>query len=372
MISSGPAIFFDGKTTARHAVTVELAPKALRILAADGAVLADWGYDELEQLATPADVFRVGRIGGPLLARLEVRDADLAAAIDELSVPVDRTGRSERRMRRRIILWSLVATASLVLVAAVGLPLIATRLTPLIPYALERKLGEAVDVQVRSSLDTRNLGAAFECGAREGERAGRAAFDKLMSNLERAAALPYRFSTAVVRQSDANAIALPGGHIYVYQGLIEKAETADELAGVIAHEIGHLAHRDGVRSILQAAGLSLLFGMLLGDFVGGGAVVIAATAVLKTRYSREVEGAADAYGVALMTRIGGDARALGALLLRIAGTTHPGPKILLDHPETRERVAAIEALAASAGSSPTRPLLEPAEWAALKTICSQA
>jgi predicted Zn-dependent protease len=173
----------------------------------------------------------------------------------------------------------------------------------------------------------------------------------------------------VVRQPEANAFALPGGYIYVFKGLIDRAETPDELAGVIAHEIGHVAHRDGTRTVLQGAGLSFLFGMLLGDFVGGGAVVLAARTILGTRYSRDVENAADSYGVALMTKIGGDPRALGRFLLRIAGTTHVGPKLLLDHPETRERVAAIEAMA---GSAPTRPLLDQAEWAALKNICAGA
>jgi Zn-dependent protease with chaperone function len=267
--------------------------------------------------------------------------------------------------------WSLIATASLLLVAVVGLPMLATRITAFVPYPIERRLGEAVDAQVRASLDGRGLGAGFECGGHDDERAGRAAFQKLIERLERGAGLPFPFNPAVVRQSDTNAVALPGGRIYVFQGLIERAESVDELAGVIAHEIGHVAHRDGVRSILQGAGLSLLFGMVLGDFVGGGAVVIAATTILKTSYSRDVETAADAYGVALMGKIGGDGRALGRILQRIAGTTHPGPKLLLDHPDTRERVAAIEALAAKQPAS-TRPLLEPSEWAALKNICRQA
>ena len=369
MTTSGPGSYFDGVTSARHDVMVELAPKTLRIRAAGGTVLAEWGYDELEALSAPEDVLRVGKIGNPLLARLEVREPKLAAAIDARSTPVDRSGRTEKRMRRRIILWSLAATASLVLVAVVGVPVIATRLTPLVPHALERKLGEAIDAQVRAALDSRRLGTAFECGYRDREKAARAAFNKLMGQLEGAAALPFPFNAAVVRRPEANAVALPGGRIYVFQGLVDKAETPDELAGVIGHEIGHVTHRDGTRSILQAAGLSLLFGMLLGDFVGGGAVVIAATTILKTSYSREVEAAADVYGVTLMTKIGGDARALGRILLRIAGTTHPGPKILLDHPETRERVAVIEAMA---GAAPTRPLLDQAQWAALKNICSDS
>ena len=78
-----------------------------------------------------------------------------------------------------------------------------------------------------------------------------------------------------------NAVALPGGRIYVFEGLIGKSESADEVAGIIAHEIGHVAHRDGMRSLLQSAGLSFMFGMLLGDFVGGSAVVIGARAVLQ-------------------------------------------------------------------------------------------
>ena len=107
----------------------------------------------------------------------------------------------------------------------------------------------------------------------------------------------------MVRRGEPNAFALPGGRIYVFQGLIERAETVDELAGVLAHEIGHVAHRDGKRSVLQGAGLSFLFGMLLGDFVGGGAVIFAAKTILQTSYSREVETAADGYGVELDAQV---------------------------------------------------------------------
>jgi Zn-dependent protease with chaperone function len=367
MTTPGPATFYDGETTARHDVIVDLAATALRIRGADGTVFGVWPYDQIEAMPAPEGMLRLGRAGNPLLARLEVRDPQLAAAIDEASIPLDRTGAAERRMRRKVIFWSLAATVSLVLVAVVGVPEIATRLTPLIPNGVERKLGAAIDTQVRSALDTRRAGAAFECGNREPERAGRAAFDKLMGEIEAAAALPIPLTPVVVRRSEANAVTLPGGYIYVFQGLIDKAETPDELAGVIGHETGHVAHRDGTRSVLQGAALSFMFGILLGDFVGGGAVVYAAQSILKTNYSRAVEAQADAYSVTLMKKMGGDPRALGAILLRIAGTTHPGPKLLLDHPETKDRVVAIETMA---GSGPTRPLLNKTEWSDLKHICS--
>jgi Zn-dependent protease with chaperone function len=149
---------------------------------------------------------------------------------------------------------------------------------------------------------------------------------------------------------------------------VRQSRSPDELAGVIAHEIGHVAHRDGTRSLLQAAGLSFLFGMLLGDFTGGGLVVIAAKTVVQSAYSREVETAADLYGVSLMARAGGDPRALATMLERIAGPIEPGASLLRDHPDTKERVARINAAAGEMTSVP-KPLLTPPQWDALKKIC---
>jgi predicted Zn-dependent protease len=158
----------------------------------------------------------------------------------------------------------------------------------------------------------------------------------------------------------------------VFEGLVDKANTPDELASVIAHEMGHVAHRDGVRAVIQAAGLSFLFGMLIGDFSGGGAAVIAMRTVLQSSYSRETEAAADGWGAGLMVKLERDPRPLGDILMRIAGTPGPMAKILLSHPEARERAAAIETIARSSNVKPAAELLTAAEWAALKKICQAA
>jgi Zn-dependent protease with chaperone function len=367
MTTAGTGIFFDGTTAIRHDVTVQAAPDAVRVRAADGRLLAEWPYGEIEHLSAPDGVLRIGRTGNPITARLEIRDPQLAHVIDERAETVDRTGGTERRGRRRVVLWSLAATASLMLVAIVGVPEIATRLTPLVPYPLEQRIGATIEVQVRRLLDDKNRGNAFVCGNSQKEKAGLAVFEGLVRQLESAAALPMPLRVAVLRLDDANAVALPGGHIYVFQGLIAQAKTPDELAGVLAHEIGHVAHRDGTRSVLQGAGISLLFGMLLGDFVGGGAVVLAARALLNTSYSRAVESAADVYSVELISRIGGDPRALGTILQRIAGSTHSRMRILLSHPDTKKRIEAIEAIARAGG---TRTLLSESEWSQLKRVCA--
>jgi Zn-dependent protease with chaperone function len=369
MAAAGSGIFFDGATSARRAVLVELGTEDLVVRdAEDRVMLARWRYDELDQIPGPSGVLRLGRLRAKETARLEVRDPVLATAIDDASAPVDRAAVERPRLRLKVVGWSVAAVVSLLVIAVFGVPALAGRIAPLVPLRAERWLGEAVDMQARKMLDKGSADRPFACGGGTGEAEGNAAFARMIGKLEAAAALPIPLDVKVVRRSEANAIAVPGGHIYVFEGLVDKAENADELAGVIAHEIGHVAHRDGTRSILQTAGLSFLFGMLLGDFVGGSAVVIGARAVLQSSYSRDVESAADRYGVELMGRAGGDPRALGAILSRIATGTHHGTELLSDHPDTQARVAVINALPAP--SAPPQPLLEPSEWAALKHICT--
>jgi len=365
---TGAALYFDGTSSARHAVTVDAAPDALRVLGADGVEIAAWPYAELRAQSAPDGMMRLRRAGGPELARLELHDAALIAEIDARADSLDRTGTVERRLRRRVIGWALAATASLVLMAVFGLPMLSDQIAPLIPLSVEQRFGTAVDAQVRAMLDNGHGDQPFECGRADAEKPSRAALDALLGSLEAAAGLPIPFKTAVVRRREANAIALPGGHIYVFEGLIKQSHGPDEFASVIAHEIGHVAHRDGTRSLLQAAGLSFLFGMLLGDFTGGGLVVIAARTVVQSAYSRDVEASADRYGVNLMAKAGGDPSALATILDRIAGSAEPGSKLLRDHPDTKDRVAAIKALAARLGT-PSKPLLAPPQWAALQRIC---
>ncbi len=364
-----PAIFFDGTSSVRNKVIVAATATGLRIMAAQGRhrPLDEWAYEELRRMSAPEGVLRLGRHGETLLARLEIRDARLASIIEERAATLDRGGMAERRLRRKVIGLSFAAAASLIVTAVFGLPALASRIIPFVPLGVEHKLGAAIDKNIRPALDTQRLGAVFACGTAPSEAAGRAALDKLVGKLEAVAALPFPLHVEVVRRAEPNAIALPGGHIYVDSGLIAQAQTPDELAGVIAHEMGHVAHRDGTRTVLQTAGLSFLFGMMLGDFVGGGAVVIAARTVLKSSYSRRAETTADAYSVDLMQKAGGDPHALGAILARIVEDKEHGIKLLLDHPETRDRIAAIDAVPVS---GPITPLLDATDWSALKRICA--
>jgi Zn-dependent protease with chaperone function len=371
MTTNGTGIFYDGLTSDRHKVAVDVVGDAIEIKAADGAVMARWRLDDVYPLATSNEVLRIGVATAKVAARLEIHDSELAAALQSRLKRTNRSGFTDGRTRLKVVAYSVAAIATLVGGAIWGVPLLAERIAPHLPLSWEIRLGETIDEQVRSTIDPSKGKKPFECAAGDAAQAAAArnAFKKLIASLEGAAELPLPLRALVVRSREVNAITLPGGRVYVFDGLLAKAEKVDELAGVIGHEIGHVMHRDGTKAVLEAAGLSLLFGMLLGDFTGGGAVIVGAKTVLQTAYSRTAEAAADEFGARLMYKVGGDPRALGAILVRISGASGGAvPHFLLDHPEAQERAKAIDRIGQP---SPLKALLTPAEWNTLKGICTE-
>ena len=106
--------------------------------------------------------------------------------------------------------------------------------------------------------------------------AGQAAFAKLVDRVARSRpGSMTSVEAAVLATPVPNAFALPGGKVYVFNGLLAKAENPDEIAGVLAHEFGHLKHRDGTRNLIYNGGTSFLIGLLFGDVTGSGALIFA-------------------------------------------------------------------------------------------------
>src|SRR5690242_1471858 len=176
-MAAGAGLYFDGTSSARHTVTVEPTPTALRIMGVDGSVIAEWPYPELRAQSAPDAVMRLRSAGGPELARLEIKDPALIADIDERADSLDRSGAVERRLRKRVVAWTVAATVSLVLVAVFGVPLLSDRIAPLIPLSVEHRLGATIDAQVRAMLDEGRSGKPFECGGADADKTGRAALD---------------------------------------------------------------------------------------------------------------------------------------------------------------------------------------------------
>jgi len=181
------------------------------------------------------------------------------------------------------------------------------------------------------------------------------------------AGLDATVDSAVLSTPIPNAFALPGGKVYLFGGLLAKADNADEIAGVLAHELGHLKHRDGTRNLIYNGGTSFLIGLLFGDITGSGALVFASRSLITASYSREAEQNADAFSIDVMHALGRSPKPMGELLFRVTGKeADKSISILAGHPLTEDRLKRMNSEDRPA-SQP--PLLTPQEWTSLKAIC---
>jgi predicted Zn-dependent protease len=363
--TQGTGIYFDGVSGRRQTVAVDLDADAIAISTPQGTAIARWPYADVRRMAAAEHRLRLGLTGQGPPARLSIQDEAFADAIEErLGIRDLQVETSERRKRHRVVEWSVAAVAALLLLAVAGMPSIADLVLPLVPSWAEDKIGLQLDAAERAGFKGPG---AFACGEADAEKAGHAAFLKLIARLESAAGLPVRLRPVVVRDpKTVNASAGPGGYVFVQYGIIRAAETPEELAGILAHELGHVAHRDGVRGILRDAGTAYLFGIVLGNFFGSGAMFVSANQILHARHTRPQEAAADAYGAALMAKAEGDPHAMAAFFARLMKRNTNPPELLDDHPTNAVRVAAIRSVPAVANP---KPFLTPDEWQALKRVC---
>jgi Zn-dependent protease with chaperone function len=353
-IVEGAAVYFDGQSARKRAVELRLRDQ-LDIIE-DGRVAEIWVYADIRRADSGAGGLRLRSLAARELARLDVADAALAKALVQRCPLLDEASASGGGLRT-VLMWSFAAALSIVLMAVYGVPYAADRITPLVPLSLEQRLGEAAANQVQAVLGKK------VCVRPEGE----AALRKLIEKLTAQGRLQTPIDAKVLESRVTNAFALPGGRVFVLSGLLDKAENVDELAGVLAHELGHVAHRDGLRMMIASGGTGFLFGLLFGDVSGSGAVIIAGKALVSSAHSRDAEAKADAFAAEIMLGLGRSPRPLGEFLLRMTGRQQGGMVALLaSHPLTQDRLAALKA----ADAPNTGPeLLSDDEWRALKGIC---
>jgi Zn-dependent protease with chaperone function len=352
------AVFYDGESARRRTVSITVTASSLDIH--DGSEqVASWPFAEVRRRDAPDGILRLTREGASSLVRLDIADAETQAAIRQHCLYLDDTAHRERT--GRILFWSAAAAVSILLCVFFLLPILADRLTPLIPASYERRLGTAVDNQIRTIFS----------GKICKDPQGLAALERLVAQL-RGAQGP-QVDVLVLESTVPNAVALPGGRIYLFKALLDEAESVDEIAGVLAHEIGHAAHRDGLRKLIQAGGTYYLLGLLLGDVTGGGAIVVVSRYLVDSAYSREAEVAADNFAGRTMTALGRPAHPMALLLKRIEGKHEDDegndfevPAFLSTHPVTDQRLKALEK---QVPSRPGAPLLSDEQWRALKEIC---
>ena len=351
------AVYFSGLDSQRHRVTLD-AGAALQIIE-DGRAIASWSYVNIRRVPGEPHPLRLSSTDAPELARLEIADPQVADWVIGLcpGQAVRRASGASAGGVAKIIFWSVAAAASIIVMAVYGIPLAADRLAPLVPNVVEKRIGQMVDGQVKAIFGDKL------CSAAEGD----AALLKLVGNMRAAGNIPGKVEAAVLRTRIPNAVALPGGKVYVFSPLLADARDADELGGVIAHELGHLRNRDGMRAVIQNGGTSFLIGLLFGDVTGSGAAIIVGQMLLNSRYSREAETRADAVAIEILHKLGRSPMPLGLFLQRMtAGHESEALAVLASHPLSKDRLAEM-----TRDDLPqTGPaMLDSHEWQALKTIC---
>ena len=325
------ATYHDGRTSASRRVQVRVA---------DGLVHVE---DEAMATAFPVTAVRLEPRLGDLPRRLELPGG--ASCVMPAEFELSSAGshaRLDRWVNELEVRWAPAVVAAVALLALLwggivyGVPVAAKVVAQRMNPAVERQMG----VQALSTLDRIALAPSTLSLARRQQLTER--FAVLVQ-----AALPGAAYTLVFRSSPAigpNAFALPGGTVVLLDELEKTAQHDDEIAAVLAHEIGHLRERHTMRHVLQTSAAGVLVAAVVGDVLSVSSYAAALPAfLLEARYSRAFEREADQVGFAVMDKTGIDRAHFVRFLTRMErehGSNVPG--FLSTHPRADERTGAAE------------------------------
>ncbi len=370
-----PARYYDGRTARQHVVMTEISREGITILeASDGSAhgetdlpgtreLQFWSARQIEFRNGPRGqkTARLGRTGS--LERLVIDDENAIAALQELMAVVRPHRRASRKTIGRLIGWSAASVASLALLVFVVIPLTAQQLAAVTPHAFKLEVGQIGLEQATRLFGAGESGGAAYCTG----SAGLKALERMTERLTRHAPGTPKVSTYVINSRIENAFALPGNLIGVTSGLLAAAPRDIEIAGILAHELGHVVHDHAMASLYRNTSFMLLMFAVFGDVGLSGTLPFL---VLATSYSRDAEGEADEFALSLLKRANISPLGLADFFKRAVrshGQSHQGLGFLSTHPASEDRLARILA----AGSEGDTRLLAKAEWNDLKQVCGK-
>jgi len=347
----------EGQTAASERVEVRLSERGVEIARAGAAAPLIWPYGALTAAAPLARTSEDVLLGYTYMpgVSLFVSDRDFVA---RLMRAAPQLGAAAQRWRWARPLLAIGAAIVVAVAMAWVLELSPARtIAGLMPDGVRQSLGRQV---IQSMAGKRRL-----CDA----PAGRAALDRLTQRLSAASGSDARFSVTVLDWNLLNAFAAPGEQIVLTRELIEQARSADEVAGVLAHEMGHGLELHPESSIVRVVGLNVAIELML----GGGSGTLANLGLLLTQlsYTRAAEREADAHALRILKNAAISPQGIVAFFRRIEGMeggrdASAGLDLLRSHPATAERAK----LAAGQPPYPSTPALSEADWLALRTICA--
>lgn len=268
----------------------------------------------------------------------------------DLAARLPREERYGRMIDRHGLGKATIVFAVLAVIALTGVWFAPQVIAPLVPRSWERQLGNAM---------VGDFGGRF-CQTAEGS----AALAKLVRRVDRHS---EDLTVEVANIGVVNAVALPGGKVIIFDELLRQAQSPDEVAGVLGHEIGHVRNRDVMQALLRQLGLSVVLGGIQGD---AGSYL---QALLGLTYTRSAEAEADRFAIRAMQTGAVSPAPTAAFFERLAryeprsGRAATVLGYLSSHPLSASRERAFRD-SAKTGTT-YRPALSTAEWMALRRIC---
>jgi len=358
--------YLDGKTAGKKPAAVELTNDSLMIRTAGGINLV-WPYHEIRQAQGfyGREPVRLEH-GGKMPEVLIIDDPEFLNSLHELSPDITRHfhNPTTRSLRRRLTVYA----AAGILGAGFclyfwGIPFAAALVAPRIPMEWERNLGQS----------TLSALAPEEARCKDAEL--NETISRITEVLTAGTPAAYPFRVYVVESDMVNAVALPGGNIIIFSGLLERTGSPEELAGVIAHEIQHITKRHALKRIIEDSSTGLMISAVTGDVTGAMVYGVKIAHMLaRLRYSRQDEEEADREGMRMILSAGVDPGGMIRFFETIEDeNTAPGIlQYVSTHPDMRQRTLKLRQLADS-GDKPFgkyRPLPKREEWDRLRKSCS--
>ena len=350
--------FIPGRGLAPHDGTAFLGLTGVEIDLADRKPRRIWRYDQLraDEPIRPNAIEVLLSSSAEPGASLFVQGAEFAAGLGARASHL--SARARQRRRRTIWLALLGFVAALIAgVYALGWSP-AKSIAKTLPLSWRERLGNAA----RQSMTAQYK----ECA----DPAGLAALARLSERLSKSASVSTPFDIHVYDWPLTNAFAVPGGQIVLAKGLLDTSQSPDEVAGVLAHEMGHGIELHPEAGIIRAVGFGAALEIMLGGTGGGLANVGVMLAQLG--YSRGAEREADQHALELLKSAGISPKGLGDFFVRVSKMDPDdgeGPRRALgwlrSHPLAAERARVVRAQPAY----PSTPALDVQSWEDLKSVC---
>lgn len=232
--------------------------------------------------------------------------------------------------------WGTIGALSVTVVFVIGLFIwqydhVVGWVAEQVPVSTEEKLGQATLEQIKAEGTIIESGKAVE------------SLTLLGNQLTQGSRYKYQW---LIKQDDTiNAFALPSGIIVVHSALINKASNANELAAVLAHEVQHVEQRHSLKNMINSAGWAVVLAVVLGDVSGVTAVL--AHQVGSSYFSRDLESEADKLGYATLVKAKIKPDGMVSFFQKLQqeqGSTNEGLSWIASHPQTQERIQAIQTL----------------------------